>query len=159
MKWDRQGHDEGDVRVRRLLALKRYELPDPYVETRVLAKLRAQLAHTAPGMSWSARIVERLTSSPLPMLRAMAAVTLAGLGLYIWLSSFDRNSELVEHIVVEKIVPEPIAEEVPALAIESSSDNFELSLKPVFVFEYPSNRQPTGPLRMGPSAVPVRYDF
>ncbi len=143
--------------IQRLMALKRHETPDPYWDTRMLAKLRETLAHTAPGMSWGARVKEWLTASPAPLLGAASVAALALLSVSLW---FDRaaSESMQPAPAVAEIAPPP-AEDHPMVGVETPAEEIELYRKPVFVFEYPSNREPVGPLRMGPSSVPVRYDF
>jgi hypothetical protein len=158
MKQDLQNRNGSDERIRRLLALKRYEMPDPHVETRTLARLRERLAHTAPGMSWGARVWDWLAASPMPLLRAISAVVLVLLGLHLWMRREAPESRPGEPMVAE-VAPKPITEAVATPAVEAPAEDLGLPQKPVFVFEYPSNREPAGPVRMGPTAVPVRYDF
>ena len=140
--------------VQRLLALKRYEQPDAHFETRSLARLRDELRDTAPGASWAARLWEAFTGSPAPLLRVAAVALLAVLAVNLW--KLDSAPETAAPMVVDvKLAPAPAA----PVMLAATNDSSDLCRKPVFVFEYPSNRQPMRALQMGPSSVPVRYDY
>ncbi|HMP75829.1 MAG TPA: hypothetical protein PKE12_05985 [Kiritimatiellia bacterium] len=144
--------------VQRLLALKRHEQPDPYFETRSLARLRDELRDTAPGASWASRLWEAFTGSPVPLLRVAAVCVIAVLAVNLWtLNSTTEQAAPASAPVMVELTPEPVTAEPVMLA--STNDSTDLYRKPVFVFEYPSNRQPMRSLQMGPSSVPVRYDY
>lgn len=149
--------------VEALVALKRFEQPDPHLETRILAALRSRLAHTAPGLAWHERLVEWLTAGPAPAV-TVAALTLAVGGALFYWAYWEPAARGPAELAVSP--PESaqtnIAIATPAedLEPESIAESEEVPYqKPVFVFEFPSNREPIGPVRMGPSAVPVRYDY
>lgn len=152
----RQIADYSEARLRSLLALKRYEQPDAYFETRNLAALRGRLADTAPGSSWVARAREWLTGAPAPALGLACAAALLAVG--IWLMNQPSTTSPSPNPVFVEVVPEPAAED-PAFATSPVEQESDIYRKPVFVFEYPSNREPRGPVQMGPASVPVRYDF
>lgn len=151
-----QHADDSEARLQRLLALKRYEQPDAYFETRNLAALREQLAHTAPGSSWAVRAWEWLTGGPAPALGIAGAAVAIVAG--VWFMGQPSTTTTSTAPVFVEIAPEPAPEE-PALAAAPLDAETEVYRKPVFVFEYPSNREPRGPVQMGPGSVPVRYDF
>lgn len=147
-------HDNEEF-IRRLVALKRYEQPDAHFETRNLAKLREQLADTAPGGAWYSRWFDALASSPLPGFRVLVTACLLAL--------LAVNLLLVNQVPNLEPAAEPVAE-IPVatsevLQVAATNDAFDSFRKPVFVFEYPSNRQPVGPVQMGPASMPVRLDY
>ncbi len=141
--------------IRRLIALKRYEQPDPHFETRNLAALRAQLAHTAPGESWMSRWFGALGAAPHPGIRALVAACVLALlaGNLLLINSVPSLGPLAEPPAA---APAPAPE---SLQVAATNEALDLYRKPVFVFEYPSNRQPVGPVRMGPASMPVRLDY
>lgn len=158
MNADNQKPDaEQDQFVQRLIALKRYEQPDPYFETRNLAALREKLADTAPGGAWAERWFGWLVNGSVPAFRMVVVTCLLALLSVnlLLLNSVPNLSSEVAQPAEEESAP------ASATAMQTASTNESLDLyrKPVFVFEYPSNRQAVGPVRMGPSSVPVRYDY
>lgn len=149
--------------VEALVALKRFEQPDPFLETRLLAALRSRLAHTAPGLAWHERLLEWLTAGPVPAVTVAALTLTVGGALFYW-AHWKGAARAPGEVAVSRseTVQTNIASAAPAedLEAESIAEIREVPYqKPVFVFEFPSNREPIGPVRMGPTAVPVRYDF
>lgn len=149
---------ENDDFIRKLIALKRYEQPDPHVEMRTLAALREQLAHTAPGGAWYARWFEALFAAPAPGFRVVVAVCLLAL-LALNLHLLNQAPSLAPAPLAQPVaeIAAPPAEALPAVA--ATNESLDFYRKPVFVFEYPSNRSPVGPVHMGPASVPVRLDY
>ncbi len=148
--------DQGDF-VQRLIALKRYEQPDPHFETRNLAALREKLASTAPGGSWADRWLGWLNIGSIPSFRMVLVTSLLAL-LSVNFLLLDGGSRFApEHAPLAQ--DELPATPESALQVASTNDSLDLYRKPVFVFEYPSNRQTIGPVQMAPSSVPVRYDY
>ncbi len=143
--------------VQRLIALKRYEQPDPHFEMRNLAALREKLADTAPGGSWADRWLGWINIGSVPAFRMVLVTSLLAL--------LSVNFLLLDS--VPTLSPDPVSfveedvQSAPAqvLQVASTNDSLDVYRKPVFVFEYPSNRQPIGPLQIGPSSVPVRFDY
>lgn len=146
--------------VARLIALKRHEQPDPYFETRNLAALREKLAHTAPGRAWGQRWFGWLAGESMPAFRMVVAACLLALlaaNLLFLQSAPPERPTAAEPAPV--VAAESTAPTSEVLQVASTNESLDLYRKPVFVFEYPSNRHPVGPVQMGPRSVPVRYDF
>lgn len=149
--------DDAQDRVARLLALKRFEQPDSFFETRNEAALREKLAGTKPQPAWGILLEDWWSGRLAPLLRPLAvAASVAGV---VWWIAAQRQGD-------QQLVPQPTVVQTPAgpaskeqLAASDTNAEEELYSKPVFVFEFPSNREPRGPVRIGPSSVPVRYDF
>lgn len=154
---NRQTDGEQNDFVLRLIALKRYEQPDPYFETRNLAALREKLSGTAPRSAWADRLFGWFTGGSVPAFRMVVVsclLALLSVNLLLLNSVPNLSPEMAP-------LEEQLAAGSPAVSAQLASTNeaLELYRKPVFVFEYPSNRQAVGPLQMGPSSVPVRYDY
>ncbi|MCZ7592136.1 MAG: hypothetical protein M5U15_08245 [Kiritimatiellae bacterium] len=153
----KESADEQNNFIQRLVALKRYEQPDPYFETRNLAVLREKLSGAAPGRGWANRWFGWLFNGSVPAFRMVVVSCLLAL--------LSVNLLLLNS--VPNLSPESVSPDEGVAVISSDSDmrlastneSLDLYRKPVFVFEYPSNRQAVGPVQMGPSSVPVRYDY
>ena len=150
----RLAHDRA-ARVVRLVGLKRHEQPDAHFEMRNLAALRDRLAHTQPALGWAERLRALFEGEAAPAFRyAMAAAVVAMVGVNVMLlqnmPSLNAPSEQVSETTA------PAAEPMQLASTNGSAEPYS---KPVFVFEYPSNRQPYRPLQYGPGSVPVRFDL
>lgn len=145
---------ERTLAVCRLVALKRYEQPDPQFEMRTQAAIRRRIAEDAAS-SWAERIWGVLEGGPVPAFRyALAAAVIAMVGVNVMLT--QQLPSLNAGAAPEAAAPRPAAEPIE---LASTNGSVEPYAKPVFVFEYPSNRQPSGSLQYGPGSVPVRYDI
>lgn len=76
-----------DLAVRRLMALKRHELPDRYAETRLIARVREAVAGTTPGV---ARLPDALRGWLPPALRWAAAAAAAAVAVLTLLYPLDE---------------------------------------------------------------------
>lgn len=146
-----------DAQIQRLLALKRYEQPDPYFETRNLAALREKLSHEAPGVTWADRWLGWINEGAVPAVRlVLLSCLLALLGVNLWLFSSTPEPPVSAPAVAER---EPVRFESELVELTATNELLQPYNKPVIVFEFPSNQQPVAPMQMGPRSVPVRYDF
>lgn len=156
-KDQREQGDEGMEFVQRLLALKRYEQPDPYFETRNLAVLREKLSGETPGGAWGERWFGWLINGSVPAFRMLVVSCLLAL-LSVNLILFSNVPELSSNLAPaaeRSLSPAPDT----AMIATPTNESVDYYRKPVFVFEFPSNRQPLGPVQMGPASVPVRFDY
>lgn len=148
---------ERAVAVRNLLGLKRYEQPDAHLETRLLATVRSRIEQgEGRAVGLLGRLAELLASEPLPALRyGLAAVAVALVGANVLLLNHlpSLQSDEAAAPAVAAVAPEPVLE------LAATNDSALPYAKPVFVFEYPSNRQPNRPLNIGPGSVPVKYSY
>lgn len=136
-----------------LMGLKRYEQPDAFCESRVLAGIRSRLDEQQ-ARGWASRIWGVLESGPAPALRyGLAAAVVALIGANIMLLQFlpSLNS------MTDQAAPPALAAGEPMQLASTNESPEPFATKPVFVFEYPSNRQPTRGVQMGPGAVPVSF--
>lgn len=153
----KESADEQNDFIQRLVALKRYEQPDPYFETRNLAVLREKLSGTVPGRGWANRWFGWLVNGTVPAFRMVVVSCLLAL---LSVNLLLLNS--VPNLSPESVSPDEgvaVTSSGSELRLASTNESLDLYRKPVFVFEYPSNRQAAGPVQMGPSSVPVRYDY
>jgi hypothetical protein len=64
----------------RLISLKKYEQPDPSLETRILAKVEAGIRDLEENpRSWADRLFEIFAGRPVPVLRYVMALLVVGL--------------------------------------------------------------------------------
>ncbi len=136
-----------------LMGLKRYEQPAAFFDTRNLAAIRSRIEQER-SRGWAARIWGLLEAGPAPALRyalAVAVVAMIGANVLLlqYLPSLNGMSEQAA---------EPQASVAASAQAASTNDSLEpFGAKPVFVFEYPSNRHPTRGPQIAPGAVPVSF--
>lgn len=135
-----------------LIGLKRHERPDSFFETRNLAAIRSRIQEES-SRGWASRLWAVL-EAPAPALRyGLAAAVLAMIGANVMLLQYLPSLNVMSNTPAE--APLVSAEPVQLASTNESPEPF--LAKPVFVFEYPSNRQPSPVVNMGPGAVPVSF--
>lgn len=142
-----------DETVRRLLALKRHEQPDDHFETRLLARVREEIAGTVPGRRWlPGWLADRWTPSYGYAAAAAAALILVAVR---WLPPAAGPGAAGAPVIADQ----PPAPAAPAPALRGP----EPARAPVeYVSSVPvaPTNPGTGGIRYGPGpSVPVRYDY
>ena len=145
-----------DAAVRWLLGLKRYEKPDPFFETRLLAGVREQIAGTAPSRNW---LGERFGAALFRY--AAAAAIVAAVGWQALRFAARPGAAPVPVVAVKPALP-PTPPPTPPNALPAFRSMEYVSAPSAGATNLllPAGFHP-GALQYGPGngTVPVKFDY
>lgn len=146
-------HARRDETIRRLMALKRHEQPDAHFETRLLARVRDEIAGTVPGRRW---LPGWLAGRAGPVLRYAAAAAALAILAVRWLGPAAGTGPASGPAVADQPAPAaapalaPFAKPVPPPMIPVEYASLPLT---------PTNLG-AGGIQYGPGAsVPVKFEY